>query len=324
MVPEQNPQIAVLLALFRSERFLDAQLASLAAQSHENWQLITSDDSPGGRFAASEAALDALQRAQPGQKITRRIGAGRGFAANFLSLLQAVPQDCTYAALSDHDDVWLEDRLARGLALLQAAEATAPSLPLLYCAPTLICDEDLRVIGRSSRFRRPASFRNALVQSIGGGNTMMLNRAALDLVQAAAAGALAADPSGPVAHDWWLYQIVTGCGGQVVRDTNPVLYYRQHSANAIGANQALKARLARIGAILAGRFRRWNRQNLAVLSASEARFLPQARQDLAFYAEAVRGPGLLKRLHSLRRSGVYRQSWRGTAALFLACVLGRM
>lgn len=316
-----EPEVAILLALYRSEAFLPEQLASYAAQSHRNWRLIASDDTPDGPFPPSRAALDALRLAVPERPVELRAGPGQGFAANFLSLLQAVPPDLPYAALSDHDDVWFSDRLARGVAALAAAGAEAPGVPLLYCARTEICDADLTPRGPSPEFHRPPDFRNALVQSIGGGNTMMLNRAALDLAAAAAEEARAA--GGPVVHDWWLYQIITGCGGRVIRDNQPVLFYRQHSGNIIGANRSLPARLFRFATVLGGRFRRWNAQNQVTLAASAHRFTPAARAVLADFAAARRG-WPLARLHALRASGVYRQGRLGTLALYLACLGGRM
>ena len=85
----------------------------------------------------------------------------------------------------------------------------------------------------SPLFRRPPSFRNALVQSLAGGNTMVLNRPARDLV------ALASRRARFVSHDWWAYLLVTGAGGAVHYSAKPLVRYRQHAHNLVGANTSL-------------------------------------------------------------------------------------
>ena len=45
-----------------------------------------------------------------------------------------------------------------------------------------------------------------------------------------------------VAHDWWAYQLVSGAGGTVIYDPEPLVAYRQHSGNLIGGNLGLRAK----------------------------------------------------------------------------------
>lgn len=304
----------ILLAVYDGMPFLPEQLASFAAQTHRAWRLLASVDSGAD---GSEAALAAFAQAHPAQQVQIVEGPKQGFAPNFLSLLRRAP-DVPFIALSDQDDVWYPDHLARGIAALSAISETVPAL---YCARTEIVDRDLNSGGLSPRFGATPAFRNALVQSIGGGNTMMLNAAARVLVAEAATEA--AEAGEIVAHDWWLYQIISGCGGVVIRDEEPALKYRQHGGNLIGANKSLTSRISRVFAVMGGRFRRWNRVNMAALARSEHRFTPEAREVLRQYRRAQR-LGVFARLAALRRSGVYRQGRAGTVALYLTCALGRL
>ena len=107
------------------------------------------------------------------------------------------------------------------------------SLPLLFCSRTLTITESGTPVGMSPLFRRTPSFRNALVQSLAGGNTMVLNRAARDIV------ALASRRARFVSHDWWAYLLVTGAGGVVHYSAKPLVRYRQHAQNLVGANTSL-------------------------------------------------------------------------------------
>lgn len=310
--PSTLPEVCILLGLHQGERFLQEQLDSYAAQDHQAWSLLVSDD--GSRDRGPDL-IQAFAAAQPGHRIVLRPGPCLGFARNFLTLLQAVPETVPYAALSDQDDVWFPDKLSRAVEALAALPADRPAL---YCAATLVCTEDLAPIGASPAFGKQPDFRNALVQSIGGGNTMVLNRAALDLAAAAAAEA-----SDPVAHDWWLYQLVSGAGGHILRDDRPALHYRQHAENLIGANLSAWASLSRLAALLGGRFRNWNETGLTALEASAHRLTPEARQILARFQAARSGPPW-RRLRALHRSGVYRQSRLGQVALYIACLLRRL
>lgn len=107
--------------------------------------------------------------------------------------------------------------------------------------------------------RRDPGFRNALVQIFAGGNTTMPNRAGIALARAAAAAGRV------VLHDWWLHQLISGTGGQVIYDEVPLLLYRKQGTNQVGA------KLRRMRLILRGRFHRWNAINLAGLAASAHR-----------------------------------------------------
>jgi glycosyltransferase involved in cell wall biosynthesis len=308
----KNDLVAILMGVYQGARHLDAQLDSFAAQSHQNWVLVASDDSPddlsGKRFLDWAAA-------HPHHDLSLVKGPQQGFVRNFLTLLATAPKTADFVALSDQDDVWFPDKLARATTRLSQV---TPDRPALYCAATIICDENLNPVRRSAVFRKKPSFRNAMAQSVGGGNTMVLNRAALDLVQSCLPC-----PTDPVAHDWWLYQVISGHGGIVLRDDTPVLLYRQHADNLIGANMSFKARITRIRAVLGGRFSDWNTRNLAALQSAIPVLESGARQTLSDFSEAREG-SVVRRIIALYRSGVVRQSALGTAALYIACLMGRL
>ena len=301
--------VTILLATLNGARFLQAQLESYRAQTHRDWSLIASDD---GSDDGTIAILQAFQRDNPDRLVTVLRGPGKGSAQNFLSLLRAAgPADLV--AFSDQDDVWLPGKLDRAVGGLHGHVR-----PTLYCSRTAVTGPSLEPIGTSPDFARAPGFANALVQHIAGGNTMVLNRAALDMLQPASLLA-----SRTVSHDWWCYQMVTGAGGRVLFDRRPGLCYRQHGRNQIGANRGWRARLARLqGLFFERRFSGWMDENCAALSAAEAWLEPGARRRLRRVVAARRSrlPG---RILGLLRAGVYRQGRCGTAALWLAALTGR-
>ena len=147
---------------------------------------------------------------------------------------------------------------------------------------------------------------------------MVLNRAALDLIQDTRRLA-----EGIVSHDWWVYQLVSGAGGVVIYDPEPCLLYRQHDANQVGANDTLAASLSRLLALFQGRYRDWNHANAAALDRARHWLTPQACGKLEAFDRARNGT-VRQRLRALYASGVYRQTLRGTIALWLAAAMKRL
>ena len=89
-------------------------------------------------------------------------------------------------------------------------------------------DARLQRLGISGPLSRPAGFPASLTQNVATGCTVMLNRAAARLVAASR-------PSTGTLHDWWAYLLVTAAGGRLIQDEEPVVLYRQHAQNLVGA-----------------------------------------------------------------------------------------
>lgn len=300
---------AVVLCTYRGAAFLGAQLDSIAAQSAPPDLIVASDD---GSTDGTRDVLRAFADRWPG-RMAIRDGPRRGYAANFLSALATVPPGTALTALSDQDDVWHPDKLARAATRLGHAGAR----PALYGAATRICDAGLRPIGLSRVARVPLGFRHALTQNFAGGNTMVLNAAGLATLQTA----LARGTMAPV-HDWLLYQLVSGAGGVVMFDAGACLDYRQHGGNQIGDAGGLGPLLSRLGRMARGEYRVWTEANLAALEAAGDVLTPEARAIVARVRSGRRG-GAAARLRLMRDPGLYRQGRLGQAGLAAALLLGR-
>ena len=300
--------VAILLATKNGARWLPAQLDSLLAQSFEDWQLFGSDD---GSTDDTRAILQAFAKQNPNRLGQLSKGPNQGSAANFLSLLSRVPNTADFVAFCDQDDVWFSDKLSRATAALSASQA-----PTLYASRTVITDAALGPKGVSPNLCKTPSFANALVQSLAGGNTMVLNRTGIALARAHAPKAW-----GTTSHDWWLYQLITATGGKIIYDTQPCLFYRQHRDNQVGENRSIKGLITRASHVSKGRFRGWNQANIHALNASLDCFTPEARATFHRFC-AAREAGLLRRLIAFPRSGIHRQSALETAYLRSAGILG--
>lgn len=302
-------KITVLLAMYNGARHLQQQLDSIAVQAFTAWDLLVSDD---GSTDDSRAILARFAtRFAPG-RVRLIEGPRRGSAANFLHLLTQAPEGAV--AFCDQDDRWRPDKLAR------AVEALAPERgPAIYSARTTICDENLVPLAPARLFHGPFGFENALVQCATAGNTIVLNPAGAALVRRAAPAGIAAQVP---AHDWFAYQVLTGAGGAVVRDTDEVVFYRQHAANLMGRNDTFAAGKARFRKLFDGEFGGWLHRNIAALS-SAGTLLPEHRATMAGFARAIQTGGP-RAVAELSRLGIHRQTRAGTMALYLAAAGGRL
>jgi glycosyltransferase involved in cell wall biosynthesis len=300
--------VAVLMCTYNGERFLAEQLASIGRQSHENWLVAVSDD------GSTDNTLEIIQsfRERWGlEKITAFQGPKRGFAANFLTLACNQSIHADFFAWADQDDIWLENKLEAALNWLQTVP---PEIPALYCGRTKGVDTHGHPLECSPLFNRLPAFANALVQSLAGGNTMVFNQAARELL------VNAGENKEIVSHDWWAYLLITGAGGKVAYDPTPFVLYRQHEANLVGSNSGWKARLQRLRMMIKGRFSIWNEQNIQCLTSVDNLLTTENLRTLDNFRSA-RKSNLFGRLLGLRRAGVYRQTTPGNIGLFFAAIL---
>ena len=305
------PAVVVLLSTWNGAGFIGPQLDSIAAQAEATWQLFWrddgSDDDTAGRvrrFAAGVTGPDGLvPRCTEVSEPAGRLGVTQSFLLLLRTAVAAAPITRCFS-FADQDDVWLPDKLARGAGALEAAG----SQPALYCARQLLVDAELNRQSLSLPVRRQPGFPAALTQNIATGCTVMLNRAAAELVCRSA-------PPPLTIHDWWCYLLVSAAGGVVLFDDQPAVLYRQHAGNAVGAPSwwgrrafdALRRGPSHFMAVFRG--------HLAALQAQPALLTPENRGRVADLQAAL-SHGPLQRLACLRMQGLRRQTWQETLLFF--------
>ena len=299
------------MATYNGGRFLTPQLESIREQTIAEIDVLASDD---GSTDDTSSILESFAANWPKGRFDIVRGPGQGFADNFRSLLARTDIDADYFAFSDQDDIWRPDKLEAAIAWLASRP---PDCPALYCSRTELIDEGGRHIGFSPAFLRPPGLRNALVQSIAGGNTMVFNRAAYALLSEAARR------TAFLTHDWWSYLLVTAADGEVHYALKPRVLYRQHGNNLVGSNSSWVARVSRLDLLLRGRFAGWTDMNLAGLETCRELLTPPALTTIAEFRD-LRGKLLIGRLAALRRMGLYRQTCPGQLSLYAACALNRL
>ena len=312
MTKNKKKSVAIILGYHNGEAFIEEQLNSIFSQLDTNIDVFLWDDQSTRPIVKDELRFDD-------EKLSKlhvtTLSQNIGYTKNFLNGLNSVADEFEYFAFSDQDDIWNEDKLTRAIHFLEASPMDTPAL---YCARTEVTDVNCHYTkGFSPLFVKGPSFANALVQNIGGGNTMVFNRAAKDLIVSAAVD------TNVFSHDWWSYQIVTGAGGYVVYDPEPCLKYRQHANNHIGGNLSWKSRLLRVRKLLQGRFRVWNDINLKALERHKHLLTNDSLNVLNDFKKA-RQSSLFTRLFFFARSGIHRQTFLGNLGLLLGIVLNKV
>jgi glycosyltransferase involved in cell wall biosynthesis len=303
----RTQRVCILLATYNGSRFLGEQLSSLAAQDWPGIDIWASDD--GSRDDTPEI-LGRWQKQWDKGEFHIVSGPGAGFVENFRSLLANHEIGGDYVAFCDQDDIWDPDKIS-----IAISEIGQRSQPALYCSRTRLVKEEGVPMGLSPLFERPPSFRNAIVQSIGGGNTQVINRRAF------AAISESARRTSFVTHVWWSYIMVSGAGGMVHYDPIPHIAYRQHRQNLIGHNMGVIAKARRLRKVMQRRFAEWNATNLAALDLCEDLLTDENRAIVREFSR-IRRLVFPQAVVALRKLGLYRQTVQGDLALMASAAIG--
>lgn len=159
-----------------------------------------------------------------------------GSAKNNFSLLleRALSSENKFYAFSDQDDVWDVDKIAMNLSSMHEMEMLyGANTPILIFSDSRTVSESLEVINESFMDAESLNpdfsnnFKKLIIQNVGQGCTFLFNRALLELATPI--------PEYSRMHDHWL-MLVASAFGKIAYIPKPLLSYRQHSANVIGAH----------------------------------------------------------------------------------------
>lgn len=300
------------MAVWEDTRFLRRQLSSIRNQDHDDIEIWVSRDCDEERMGI---VLDEEASKFGTNRFFILAGPKIGCSRNFLSLICNTDIQADYFAYSDQDDVWERDKLSHAIAEL---ELVPPTIPAVYGSRAYIIDKNDNKIGLFPFHGKEPSFRNALVQNIASGHTMVMNRAAREIL-------LAAGVTDVPFHDWWTYLLITGTAGRFFYDSRSTVQYRQHDRNLTGAPpHQLKGQISRIRRILNSHVKNTNRMNLQALQTVRTLLTSENRDILDTYCEVLLRKNGLSRLHGLWKLGIYRQTSLGNLGLFSTALINKL
>ena len=216
--------VTVLLATYNSERFLHEQIDSILAQKEVEVNLIARDD------GSKDSTFSILKEYESQGKL-RWYSDGQNLkpARGFMKMLQDSPDDSEYFAFSDHDDVWLNDKLSAAVSALEQYDSSKPAL---YFCQTKLVDADLKPFDNQIIIQPFCTLGEALINQFIGGCTMVFNKTLRDII-------VKYSPAYLPMHDVWIYLVALSLNSAIVFDPTPHILYRQHGNNEIGQGYGL-------------------------------------------------------------------------------------
>lgn len=221
--------VDILLATYNGEKYLPAQIDSILGQTYENWRLLINDDGSNDTTRTIIEAYVEQDNRIHSVELENKLHSAAG---NFLALLKA--STAPYAMFCDQDDVWEPYKIAVEMEAMQQLEFEHGfDVPLLVFADSVVVDEQLDTLYPSfvstlSFDPTTISLSRLLVENIAQGCTMLLNRELIETINQVQL------PESIGIHDHWAMLIAAALGA-FSYIPQPVLKYRQHIGNAIGA-----------------------------------------------------------------------------------------
>ena len=226
----------MLLATYNSGEYLPELLKSILDNDYRNIRVVARDD--GSRDDTFEV-LCGFEKLDSRVTVLRDRTPSGGACQNFMKLLSMdLPGD--YFMFADADDYWLSEKIRRSLEAVQLLEQQGDIPALAHCDLAVV-DKDLRLIQRSffayeKLSPERADFKSVIFQNNVTGCACMVNRALKTLAEKA-------PKEGVIMHDWWCAMLSSAFGGTALIE-DPLILYRQHGDNQVGAYNAGSAAAA--------------------------------------------------------------------------------
>jgi len=312
--------IGVVLAVYNGETFLSPQIESISQQECSDWDLYIRDDCSNDN---SQAIVEKFSRTDNRVHVVTDKKKNLGARDNFAFLLELSElTSYNYVSFSDQDDIWHHDKLEIQLEMMQQIEKFYPERPCLVHSNMEVVDSSLRKIDESfMKYQGIQHEANALpvllAQNFVTGCTMLANRKLLDIALPI--------PDVALMHDWWL-ALCAAVFGHIAYIDKPLVKYRQHERNAVGAKH-----LADFLSPVSGKWKkRWyeGRDNLFKSMKQAEALADRIRQhdpknpnlELVEAYAALQNMPPLKRIGRLHVLGIHAQS-RSRQALLLSRLL---
>ena len=233
--------VHILLSTYNGEKYICEQLESIFSQTYREFKLYIRDD--GSTDSTVKKINQYLARfpehAARTQWIPNEKHENLGYMMSFWKLLESA-SGADYYAFCDQDDVWLLEKVERGINALEkehrenSSSNSYSGQPLLYFSNFYQCNEDLSEKKEGPVYSGNIKFENVLFYTPAFGFTILIN----ENLRRLALGNF--DHTG-LPHDGWV-QKVAAAFGKIIYDPTCTAYYRRHDS-AVTANNANKLSL---------------------------------------------------------------------------------
>lgn len=227
-------RVAVLMSTYNGEKYIREQIESILNQiGNFELDLWIRDD------GSIDSTIDILNEYQGKNKLRWYSGENMGPGKSFIDLLYKV-SGYDYYAFSDQDDVWLINKIEKGISALLECQKEG----LYFCNAEYV-DQDLKPLGGTTyKNYVPTDYYSAILNPGYLGCTMVFNSKLASVIQTHEF------PRKLYIHDAYIARVCAAVGGKIEYDKGVYIKYRQHESNVIGStvgkSDALKRRIKMI------------------------------------------------------------------------------
>jgi glycosyltransferase involved in cell wall biosynthesis len=240
-------KIAIVLSIYNGEKYLVEQIDSLLNQTYKNLVIVVRDDGSDDKsfMIVEKYASMHPQRFHVLVRDNQNKGASGGFAflmAYVLANKTTLGLEKAYLMFCDQDDVWFNNKVEMQMEAMLKAEDADRNCPVLIHSDLQVVSSEKSLIAKSFvvfqglEIKRN-TFPNLVISNLITGCTALIN-------EILAVKALPISDKA-IMHDWWL-AIVAAAFGKVIFLDTPLIYYRQHENNTIGAKKFVRPPLTRL------------------------------------------------------------------------------
>jgi rhamnosyltransferase len=238
---DKLPKVAILLAAYNGEQWINAQLDSIWLQQDVTLDIFVSLD------ASHDSTLSLLTDLKCNNSNLFILPYGDRFggaAKNFYRLIRDVDFSMyDFVAFADQDDIWLSQKLCHGIQAMKSSGSKAYSSDVMAFWP----NGQQKLIKKSYTQKR----FDFIFESAGPGCTYIFHvEPFLDFKKFITSyweRVLEVE-----FHDWLAYSFFRSRGHKWLIDHNPTMLYRQHENNQFGANSSWSAYVSRLRLIADG------------------------------------------------------------------------
>ena len=233
----------IVLCSFNGGRFIDEQIKSIQAQSHQNFDCFIFDDCSKDDTitriisnTAGDKRFKVIQNSPPSGSASR----------NFIQALCSinVENKYDYVALCDQDDIWAPKKLEVAIDILITKNYHGYSCAVTPFSATHKPNKCITQSPKTNEF-------DFLFESAGQGCTYVFTPVIIETLR------FLSSNYGEVVsrfhyHDWLVYLCARTCSYRWYFDQNSYLFYRQHNSNEIGGRRSWRGFLFRAEKLISG------------------------------------------------------------------------
>lgn len=223
-------RVAVLMATYNSEKYIIEQIDSIIAQTYTDWSLYIRDD------GSKDRTLSLIKDYQTRYDNIFLLDSHESLGPrdSFLDLLSKVESE--YYMFSDHDDIWLSNKIERFVDEIDTYISGNDLCPIIVCSDLKVVDSELNELYPSfwdfSNFKLEEfnDLQYHWFSNNVNGCSLLLNNEVKNLVFPY--------PATIYMHDSWIVLVTLKRKGIVLPIQEQLMLYRQHRNNTLGAKRS--------------------------------------------------------------------------------------